>query len=274
MATAERWVSKWSSIVGLLEQNLTGSGGLLLNTVGDFVRGFHARGYSMGPVLGRPKGRPISVSAAGSGDTWSQVYHPAEWSVGACFSWYVCRGKTRRGAEVFVLCCRVHYSQLLNLALTHDTTPKSYRSYCSCQQRYETRWGQLVLLKMINDSLGLQEDQHMRVEWPDGKGGGGAACVLRLFGSRTMACAFGALVCKDRATTQSQVNKLRKLHRLSCHPDLAGGNKEASVYQNQTKDFAMFCFDRDAVARCSKQTLVSANATSSWEDAACERLLT
>ena len=137
-----------------------------------------------------------------------------------------------------------------------------------------------------------------------------------------MACPFCALGCKDGPPTQSEVNRLWRLHQLSVHPDLAGGNNEASVYLNQTKEFAMMCFSsgtrfhcrrgayqrhfhhiklanrrhrllkaacslnneasvylnqtkefamlcfaRGAVARCPKHTLVTAKATSSWEGA-------
>ena len=82
-----------------------------------------------------------------------------------------------------------------------------------------------------------------------------------------MACPFCALGCKDGPPTQSEVNRLWRLHQLSVHPDLAGGNNEASVYLNQTKEFAMMCFSSGAVSRCPKHPLVTAKATSSWEGA-------
>ena len=165
-ATAERWVNRWSFIATLLEQNHAGASGLLLETVDDLVRDLTPGGTAWG-CHGTAHGPSLSVAAASPSDARSQVYHPAEWSVGACLSWYVYLGKTRGGTEGFVPCCRVHDSQPLNLALKHDMTPKSYRRYCSCKKRYEPHWAQLVQLKMINASRGLQEDLFMRVAWPD-----------------------------------------------------------------------------------------------------------
>ena len=165
-ATADRWVNRWSFIATLLEQNHAGASGLLLETVDDLVRDLTPGGAAWG-CHGTAHGPSPSVAAASSSDAWSQVYDPAEWSVGGCLSWYVCLGKSRGGSEAFVPCCRVHDSQPLNLALKHDIRTTNYRVYCSCKKRYEPHWGQLVQLKMINASSGLQEDLFMRLDWPD-----------------------------------------------------------------------------------------------------------
>ena len=44
----ERWVKKWDSIAGMLEHNLIGAGGLLLETVDDLVRELTPGGGSLG----------------------------------------------------------------------------------------------------------------------------------------------------------------------------------------------------------------------------------
>ena len=49
----ERWVKKWDSIAGMLEHNLIGAGGLLLETVDDLVRELTPGGQS-GDVMGQP----------------------------------------------------------------------------------------------------------------------------------------------------------------------------------------------------------------------------
>ena len=116
MATAERWVNRWSSIAGIFEKNLTGASGLLLETVDDLVRDLTPGGTAWG-CHGTAHGTSPSVVDASSSDVGSQVYDPAGRCIGACLSWYVCFGKTRGGTEAFVPCCRVHDSQPLNLAL-------------------------------------------------------------------------------------------------------------------------------------------------------------
>ena len=166
LVTAESWVNSCISIASSVEQNLSSASGLWLETVDDLVRDPKPGGTAW-ECHGTTHGPSPSVAAASSSDGCSHVHAPAEWSVAAWLSWYVCLGKTRGGAESFVLCGRVHDSQLLNLALKHDMTPKSYRRYCSCKKRYEPHWAQLVQLKMINASRGLQEDLFMRVAWPD-----------------------------------------------------------------------------------------------------------
>ena len=166
LATAESWVNSCMSIASSVEQNLSSASGLWLETVDDLVRDPKPGGTAW-ECHGTTHGPSPSVAAASSSDGCSNVHASAEWSVAAWLSWYVCLGKTRGGAESFVLCGRVHDSQLLNLALKHDMTPKSYRRYCSCKKRHEPHWAQLVQLKMINASRGLQEDLFMRVAWPD-----------------------------------------------------------------------------------------------------------
>ena len=163
---AERWVKKWDSIAGMLEHNLIGAGGLLLETVDDLVRELTPGGAVWG-CHGSAHVPFSSVAAASGGDARGQVSNAAEWRVVDGVSWSVCLGKSRGGSAPLLQCCRVHNRQPLNFALNHDIRTSHQGECCSCMKKCEPRWGHMVQLKMINSFNGLQKDLCMRVDWSE-----------------------------------------------------------------------------------------------------------
>ena len=149
----ERWVKKWDSIAGMLEHNLIGAGGLLLETVDDLVRELTPGGAVWG-CHGSAHVPSSSVAAASAGDARGQVSNAAEWRVVGGVSWSVCLGKSRGGSAPLLQCCRVHNRQPLNFALNHDIRTSHQGECCSCMKRCEPRWGHMVQLKMVNSFNG------------------------------------------------------------------------------------------------------------------------
>ncbi len=59
-----------------------------------------------------------------------------------------------------------------------------------------------------------------------------------------MACPFCALGCKGGLPLPSEISRNWRIRQLKVHPDHEGGSKEATIFLNQTKDYAMECLSK------------------------------
>ena len=64
-----------------------------------------------------------------------------------------------------------------------------------------------------------------------------------------MACPFCALGCKGGLPLPSEISRNWRLRQLTVHPDHEGGSKAATIFLNQTKDYAMECLSKQFNAK-------------------------
>ena len=69
-----------------------------------------------------------------------------------------------------------------------------------------------------------------------------------------MACPFCALGCRDGCPQPSEVSRNWRIRQLAVHPDHEGGSTEATIFLNQTKDYAM-----EYLSRSSKGKIMAIN---------------
>jgi hypothetical protein len=97
-------------------------------------------------------------------DSWTTICDGAGNVVGGICSYYPCLGNTRWGAITYDPCCRVLPSKEW-LRGNEDPAAPRQRYYCFCAKKHEPKWGQLVEIKRMNATGGM-DMWYMRAEVP------------------------------------------------------------------------------------------------------------